>query len=378
MIHVLITVKESSRFPGKNHRLAPYTILWLLNEIAYMPDPVRVYTVGKRSELPLRLPEGWQHIPTECGNHKEDVEYAEQQINPQPGDVMVLTQVTQPLREHGVLERGVRCIRTGHHCCVTATECPEDEWRNVNPLDGTWEQKRNATRLVADGQLYAWAPGHAPDIFNPQTQHMVILTKHRWGTVDINAPEDVPPALSAMATELLLAPMNQPPLVVRGKKVLLIGSGKDLAGRELGKRIDAGEWDIVVRCNHYYGAPEDVGTRTDLAVVRETIFEKDFINEAPVCPVRVLCTNNGTNFPKELLRVAAQEVGHHEASIGIIAARWLLNNGAKLSVMGIGHFADGSWIQQKTYPDGTIDSASFCDWSKENAWWMRQNNVELL
>lgn len=343
-----------------------------------MLEPVRVYTVGERSELPLRLPVGWRHISTECRSHREDVEFAEQQIKPAAGDVMVLVQVTQPLREHSLLERAVRCIRSGHACCVTAAECPADAWRNVNSNGGSWGLKLNTARLVADGQLYAWAPGHAADIFNPQARHMVILTRHRWGTVDIDTEEDIPPALSAMAAELLLTPMNQPPLVVKGKRVLLIGSGRDLVGRGLGKRIDAGEWDVVVRCNHYYGAPEDVGTRTDLAVVRETRFEKDFINEAPVSPVRVLCTNNGTNFPKELLQIAALEVGHREASIGVIAARWLLNNGAKLSVMGIGHFPDGSWIKQKTYPDGTPDTAGFCDWNKENAWWMRQKGVELL
>jgi hypothetical protein len=146
----------------------------------------------------------------------------------------------------------------------------------------------------------------------------------------------------------------------------------------MGKLIDSGEWDVVVRCNHYYGAPEDVGTRSDLAVVREARFEKDFFNEAPVAPARVLTTNDGTNFPRHLLQQAAQEVGHREASIGIIAALWLLRNGARLSVMGIGHFPDGSWIGQKTYPDGTVDTAGFCDWNKENAWWMRQRGVELL
>ena len=94
--------------------------------------------------------------------------------------------------------------------------------------------------------------------------------------------------------------------------------------------------------------------------------------------MRVLCTNQGVNFSKELLMRAAQEVGHREASIGIIAALWLLKCGAKLSVMGIGHFPDGHWIKQKTYPDGTVDNAGFCDWAKENAWWQRQKNVELL
>lgn len=377
MIHILITVKKSKRFPGKNRLLAPYTIAWILNETAYMEEQVQVYTVGERSELPLRLPVGWRHIRTACRNHKEDVETAESRIAPNAEDVMLLLQLTQPLREHGLLERAVHCIRAGHECCVSAAELPDNKWRLVDD-NGSWSKKELGTQLLADGQLYAWRPGHSADIFNPQARHMVILSKHRWGLIDIDVADDMPPALDMMVAKLMLSPMNQPPLVVKDKKVLLIGSGKDLVGRGLGKRIDAGEWDVVVRCNHYYGDAADVGIRTDLAVVRETRFEKDFINEAPVCPMRVLSTNNGINFPKELLHVTAQEVGHHEASIGIIAAKWLLVMGARLSVIGIGHFPDGSWITQKSYPDGKIDTSGFCDWGKENAWWMRQKGVELL
>ena len=77
MIHVLITVKESKRFPGKNRLLAPFSILWLVNEIAYMEEDVKVYTVGERTQLPLRLPVGWQHIRTEGENHQADIESAE-------------------------------------------------------------------------------------------------------------------------------------------------------------------------------------------------------------------------------------------------------------------------------------------------------------
>ena len=377
MIHVLITVKESSRFPGKNRRLAPYTISWLLLEMAYISEQVRVYTVGERSELPLRLPVGWTHIHTDCRNQQNDVEAAERYIKPASDDVMVLVQVTQPLREHGLLERAVHCIRAGHSCCTTAAHCPSSDWRRVNN-NGSWGKKDSSVQLITDGQLYAWKPGHIAEVFTPSARHMIILTKHRWGVVDIDELGDIPPGMDAMAAALLLEPMIQEPLEVHGRKVLLIGSGKDIVGRGLGKRIDAGEWDVVVRCNHYYGAPEDVGTRTDLAVVREAKFEKNFINEAPVCPLRVLSTNDGVNFPKEFLRLAAREVGHREASIGIIAARWLLHMGAKLSVIGVGHFPDGSWIEQKTYPDGKIDTAGFCDWEKENAWWQRQRGVDLL
>ena len=357
--------------------LAPYSILWLVNEIAYMEEPVQVYTVGERAELPLRLPVGWRHIRTAGTGHQADIEYAEKQIAPGADDVLVLVQVTQPLREAGLLARAVRAIRGGAGSCASVTEQPDDAWRTVQG-QGRWSGKTAEKRHVVDGQIYAWKPGMAGSIFSPGTDHALIQGSQRWGYVDIDVPADLPPGLKGMAAELLLEPMKQLPLVLKNKRVLLIGSGKDIVGRGLGARIDAGEWDVVVRCNHYYGAPADVGTRTDLAVVRETRFEKDFINEAPEMPLRVLATNNGVNFPRALLQQAAQEVGHREASIGIIAALWLLHNGARLSVMGIGHFPDGSWIEQKTYPDGAVDKAGFCDWSKENAWWQRQRSVELL
>ncbi|MBQ4635153.1 MAG: glycosyltransferase family 29 protein [Akkermansia sp.] len=377
MIHVLITVKESVRFPGKNRKLAPYTITWLLTEIAYCTEIVKVYTVGKRSELPLRLPIAWEHIPTSCNSHMEDVKIAEDYIQPAPEDVVLLVQMTQPIREHGLLEQVVSCIRSGNTCCITATERPADNWRTLDN-NGSWGQSTREKQLLADGKLYAWRPGCSEEIFNHQARHMLVLSQQRWGIVDIDEPEEIPPGLLSMAAELLLTPVNQQPLMLKNRKVLLIGSGKDLVGRKLGKRIDAGEWDVVVRCNHYYGDAEDVGTRTDLAVVRENKFEKTFIDEAPVCPVRVLCTNQGSNFPQDLLAFAAREVGHHEASIGIIAALWLLKCGAKLSVIGVGHFPDGHWIKNKTYPDGTVDSAGFCDWEKENAWWQKRKDVELL
>ena len=47
-----------------------------------------------------------------------------------------------------------------------------------------------------------------------------------------------------------------------------------------------------------------------------------------------------------------------------------LQGGTQLNLTGCGN--------GKTYPDGTVDTAGFCDWNKENAWWMRQRGVELL
>lgn len=59
-----------------------------------------------------------------------------------------------------------------------------------------------------------------------------------------------------------------------------------LGGARPGKRIDAREWDVVVHCNHYYGATEDVGTRTDRAVVRMSKQERARFDETPRAPLR--------------------------------------------------------------------------------------------
>ena len=377
MIHVFITAHPSRRYPGKNRRLAPYTILWLLNEMAYLEEPVRVYTVGLRSEFPFRLPIAWKHIATREASHQAALEVAEKAARAAAGDILMLLQLTQPLREHGLMERAAALMRRGFRSCITAADMPECAWRAVTE-SGQFTNKAHASRVLADGHLYAWKPGNLADIFNPAAPHGIIRTSHRWGMVDVNERGDVPPALDAMAGELLYAPMDQPPLYLRGRSVLLIGSGKDLVGRALGKRIDAGEWDLVVRCNHYYGDPEDVGTRTDLAIVREQKLQKEFIDEAPVAPMRIVATVEGNEFPLQVLVQAAKEVGHKEASCGVIAARWLLNAGAHVSVIGIGHNPNGSWAKTKLYPSGLEDTATFCDWEKEHRWWECQKNVTLL
>ena len=378
MIHVFITAHASRRFPGKNRLLAPYSIIWLLNEVAYIEEAVQVYTVGDRAEFPFRLPAAWLHIKTRVESHKDALEQAEKTATPAPDDVCVLVQLTQPLREHGLLERAVSIMRHGAHpSCISVSDAPRNDWRSVD-TEGRFGSKTHDAVFAADGQLYAWRAGHVADIFTPDAPHCIVRTEHRWGIVDINERGDIPPALNAMAGELLFSPMNQPPLRLREQSVLLFGSGTDLVGRGLGKRIDAREWDVVVRCNHYYGAPEDVGTRTDLAVVRMAKQERAFFDEAPRAPLRVVSTNDGNNFPLNMVLQAAAEVGHKEASCGVIAAKWLLSCGAHVTAIGIGHNPDGTWASVKSYPDGAKDSTTHCDWEKEHRWWEHQKNVTLL
>ena len=78
-----------------------------------------------------------------------------------------------------------------------------------------------------------------------------------------------------------------------------------------------------------------------------------------------------------MLQVAA-EVGHKEASCGVIAAKWLLSCGACVTAIAIGHYLDGTWVSAKSYLDGTKDSTTHCDWEKGRRWWEPRKNVTLL
>lgn len=64
--------------------------------------------------------------------------------------------------------------------------------------------------------------------------------------------------------------------IVKDKKILLIGSGEDLNGRNLGERISAEncEWDIIARVNKHYGDIKDVGVRTDIFFCANKKFAK--------------------------------------------------------------------------------------------------------
>lgn len=380
MINVLITAKPSSRFPRKNLILAPYSIAWLNNEIAYMDEPVAVYTAGIRKELPWMLPPAWKHFEIDDESHPKVVQEAEKLISPAEDDVMVLVQLTQPVREPGMLYELIYRLREGMYpAATTAATMPTRGWRAVT--GGRFNPDDHKAETVIDGQLYAWRPGYAFYSFDNTKPRTIVETHHRWGIIDIDYPEDIPPNMNSMFGDMLSRHMTRRTIALRlrGKKVLLVGSGIDLVGRKLGEAVDRGDWDLVVRCNHFQGDPEDVGHRTDIAVMRRYTGVQAFNSEAPEPAGFILPMNaEQDEITQSIERQAAQEVGHHVASCGVIAARWLLNRGAKVSAIGMGHRADGTWEAQKTYPDGRVDHTTIYDWDKEHAWWEKQKDIELL
>lgn len=367
-IHVLITVHPSNRFPGKNRMLAPYSFVWLLNECAYIDHNVQVYTVGTRTELPLRLPINWKHIELKNYSHSALVLEAEEHIKPNKDDVMVLVQLTQPVRDQGLLEDVVNEILSGYTSCTTVTACENLSWRNISDKIG----KTDELIQLQNGQLYAWRPGHSDEIFDISKIGTFVPVNTKWGIVDINYPHDIPTALPSIAGELLFKEIENKQLNFKNKKVLVIGSGNDIVGKKLGKKIDAGEWDFIVRCNHYYGDPEDVGTRTDIFITRFKLSGENCLKEFPRSPKYLISINDYNGYPQHLVQDTIKQVGHYKVSCGALTVNWLLNQQAKLYLMGFGKLTDGSWIEQKTYPDGKIDHNPFLNWRKEHIWLDRQ------
>lgn len=209
MLHVLLTVKPSRRFPGKNRLLWPYTYLWLLAEAAAMEEAVQLYVVGEAGEAPQPLPRGVRYLPIEQESHRRKVALAEEAIAPAADDVLVLAQLTQPLRERGLLSRVAEMCRRSGQATVTATAAETGAWRALG-AEGAWTQTRRPATALMDGALYAWQRGHAGDIFTATAPHAVVLRTRSTYVVDVDTPADLPPGLPAAWAELMTEePHNQ-------------------------------------------------------------------------------------------------------------------------------------------------------------------------
>jgi hypothetical protein len=163
---------------------------------------------------------------------------------------------------------------------------------------------------------------------------------------------------------------------MRGRDVLVVGSGVDLVGRRLGPRIDRGEYGLVVRVNKPYGEPRDAGRRMDLLVTRWSSWVARFFpGLAYDGPVLVLNEHKGMSEAEH--RAASLELGWQHVSAGMLACMWCLNRGARrVRVVGFGYDPQRGWAADKRYPDGQKDGNPLYNWKQEQRW--LANNVEHL
>lgn len=173
---------------------------------------------------------------------------------------------------------------------------------------------------------------------------------------------------------------------LKGKKVLLIGSGKDLDGRKMGTIIDNSDaYDLVCRVNKGYGLVEDTGTRTDVIFIRYSQWIPKFFSGIYLknCKKRVVFFDGDPKM-REFVEETKKETGLETVSTGLLAARWLICNGADVTIIGYG-YKNGSFPKQKAYTvngviketSGVNDNTTTYDWEAENNW-LLQAKVTLI
>lgn len=163
---------------------------------------------------------------------------------------------------------------------------------------------------------------------------------------------------------------------LRGRDLLVVGSGIDLVGRRLGARIDRGDFGLVARVNKPYGEPLDAGRRMDLLVTRwSSWLGRFFPGWGYTGPVLVLNEHKGMSEAEH--RAACLEVGWQHVSAGVLACMWALNRGARrVRVVGFGYDPLRGWAADKRYPDREKDGNPLYHWKQEQRWLAQ--NVEHL
>ena len=177
---------------------------------------------------------------------------------------------------------------------------------------------------------------------------------------------------------------------IKGKTVLIIGSGADIDGRRLAKQIDnTNRFDIVARVNKHYGVEKDTGKRTDVIVTRwlqwvkggSNFFHEDELKNAKA----TIILNQNCGFSETEQAILCSELQVEKVSAGIQAVSYFLNRGARvIYLLGFGMTKEGFMNEKKyckhsiNYKDGMKDTNQFYDWNKEKIWLKQQSKIRFL
>lgn len=151
----------------------------------------RVIGVGCPDEIP-----DWVdvRVHTDCVSMQADIEQVEREY---PADVSVLLQLTQPLRERGLLMRTLEQFRRNGRTIVSATRMRDQRWRVLN-CNGVWYEKdtvftdqENGWVLLHDGVIYAWERGKAHEIFERTRPHDIVISSEVLPLIDVDYQEEL-------------------------------------------------------------------------------------------------------------------------------------------------------------------------------------------
>lgn len=117
----------------------------------------------------------------------------------------------------------------------------------------------------------------------------------------------------------------------------------------MGKEIDKGRFDVVVRVNKPYGDPRDVGTRTDVVFIRWAKWLDIFWKDTDTKDKVIVIVNQSLGMSKSEYQMGLMEIGHDNMSCGLAAVLWAINRNAKrVFIMGFGE-QQGQRMTNKRY-----------------------------
>lgn len=174
-------------------------------------------------------------------------------------------------------------------------------------------------------------------------------------------------------------------------KVLVIGSGQDLDGRQMGQEIDYSDrWDYIVRLNKTYADPIDSGRRTDILFTRwhswvadgQNFVEKEVLDRVK----QVIILNQHVGYSATESQMICKEIGTDHISAGPQAVHWLLNRGCRhIDLIGFGYKPGEGFMSEKiyaknskNYPDGMKDTNDHYNWELERKWLKLQPQVHFI
>lgn len=176
--------------------------------------------------------------------------------------------------------------------------------------------------------------------------------------------------------------------LIRGKRVLVIGSGSDLDNRNVNEIAQG--YDVIIKVNKNYGnsnvQPDIIFTRWASWIDDDKLFPKYMLDNAKV----IVIVNQHVGISATEIEWICEQIGHNHASCGLIAVHWALCKGAsEVGVIGFG-YSNGAFNRDKVYTtanndhipgnntEGTKDVNPLYDWHKERMFLCRTSNVKLI
>lgn len=192
-IHIIIAdTKSSSRFPGKNKLLWEYTMDYLALQAPELAEEhqVNIHILGSELTQPIKVRsiDGCNvMVRTVPNDFSQDITHVllwwYKNVLPQPGDINIQLQLTQPLRRPKLLKDTVdKVIETNAPLVKSYVEWQNDSWRNV---EGDLKRTCDTVRLY-DGAIYAWTG--FPDWIAAHPAGSVYVKNYTGPVVDIDYP----------------------------------------------------------------------------------------------------------------------------------------------------------------------------------------------